>query len=253
MVDRKVKSIVKAMKIMELFNIHRRELSILEISNYMDMSKSTVHGIVSTLLDLGYIKQNSENSKYSLGFKIITLSATLIKMTDITMVSKKHLYNLAFDIKETVHLAILSDYETFYIDKVEPAERITLNSEIGRRVPAHCTGIGKVLLASLPRHEIEYQLKRKGMKRFTENTITDIGKLSEELDDIKKDGVGMDREEIEEGLTCIAAPIYNHSSDVIAAVSIAGPTVRIENKKDLYIEKIKNTATEISKELGYNS
>lgn len=248
---RHIKSIMKAIKTLELFNLYRRELSLLEISQYLDLPKSTVHAILATLLDYGYLKQNNENSKYSLGYKVISLSETLIKMTDISSLSKPYLYKLAFDMQETVHLAILSQGEVFYIDKIEPTERITVNSEIGRQLPAHCTGIGKVLLAYMDKYEVLNIIKQKGMKKYTEKTITNKRDLFKELENIRKIGVGTDNEEIEDGLSCIAVPIFNHAETVVAAISIAGLTQRINSRRAILTENIVKTAAAISKELGY--
>jgi DNA-binding IclR family transcriptional regulator len=248
---RQIKSIIKTAKILELFTQYRRELSLLEISQYMGLSKSTVHSLLATLLDLGYLRQNNENSKYSLGYKVISLAETLIKMTSIISVSKPYLYKLAFEVKETVHLAILSQREALYIDKIEPAERITVNSEIGRQLPVHCTAIGKVLLAHQDKYEVAKIIKEKGLKRYTDKTITDKEQLLKELGEIRKTGMGEDNEEIEEGLSCVAVPIYNHTEKVVAAISIAGPTARIESQRVRLIESIRKTADIISRELGY--
>lgn len=248
---RQIQSIVRAFQIVELFNTYGRELSILEISNYMNLPKSTVHGIVSTLFDLGYLKQNHENSRYSLGFKFLGLSTSLLNMTDLIKVSRPHLHELAEKTNETAHLAILQEGDTFYIDKVQPVHGLTVSSQIGRRLPAYCTGLGKLLLAYCPESEIRKLFKGKDLQKYTKNTKTNLDDLLREFKKIREIGLSFDNEEYNEGLSCIAAPIYDHHSCVVASISIAGPTQRIiRNRKD-NIEMIKMTSLKISEGLGY--
>jgi len=246
----KIQSIVKGMTILELFNKYRRELSIAEISRYTKLPKSTVHGIVSTLLILGYLQQNEENDKYTLGLKIIGLSTTLLKMTNIYEISRPYLYKLANKIKETVQLAILQEGEVFYIAKVQLSQpRISINSEVGFKLPAYCTGLGKAILAYMSKNEIENIYKNRPFIKYTKNTITRMDQLLQELTNIKKTSIAYDNEEFAEGLSCIATPIFNYKK-VIAAVSISGSTSIIINNKKEFFDAIKQTAMQISEKLG---
>lgn len=247
---RQIQSIVRGMTILELFNKYRRELSIAEISRYMKLPKSTVHGIVSTLLILGYLQQNEENNKYTLGLKIIGLSTTLLKMTNIYETSRPYLYKLANKTGETAQLAILQGGEVFYIAKVQLLQSpISINSEVGFKLPAYCTGLGKAMLAYMSKNEIETIYKNRPFIKYTKNTIIKMDQLLQELTNIKKTFIAYDNEEFAEGLSCIATPIFNYEK-VIAAISISGYTPRIIKNKKEFVDAIKQTAMQISEKLG---
>jgi len=142
--------------------------------------------------------------------------------------------------------------EVVYIEKRECRQSIQIVSQIGMRLPAHCTGVGKVLLAYLPDAEVRQIIKKKGMTRFTKNTITDPRSLETELDRIRERGYAIDNEEIMDGLFCMAAPIRDYSGKVIAAVSVSGPTSRIKMEKlPKALELVVQTSGEISSALGY--
>lgn len=246
----KIQSIVRATSILELFNKYRRELSIVEISRYMELHKSTVHGIVSTLFSLGYLQQNKENCKYTLGFKLIGLTTSLLKMIDVHEISRPFLYELANKTGETVQLAILQEGEVFYMSKIQLLQpRISINSEVGFRLPAYCTGLGKAILAYMPKKEVEDIYKNKPLIKYTKNTITSKDKLLRELIDIRRTSIAYDKGEFAEGLFCIATPIFDHQK-VMAAISISGVASQIINKKKEFINAIRQTGMQISEKLG---
>ena len=140
---------------------------------------------------------------------------------------KPFLQQLTDQVGETTHLAILNDGEVLYVDKVEAVRSLRMPSQVGRRLPAHCTGVGKALLAWLPDELLQSVIGRKGLARFTPNTITDLARLRVELAQIRERGYSLDNEEIEEGLVCVGAPVRDHTGGVVAAVSIAGPASRV--------------------------
>jgi DNA-binding IclR family transcriptional regulator len=124
---------------------------------------------------------------------------------------------------------------------------------VGGRLPAYCTGVGKVLLAALPSKELNLFLKKNPLKRFTTNTITDPEKLKESLTQIRAQGYALDLEEFSQGLMCVASPIFNYSQKEIGAISISGPSHRMQEKNLEYlIALMKSTAQQISRRLGYN-
>ncbi|CUS95312.1 IclR family transcriptional regulator [Candidatus Kryptonium thompsonii] len=135
-------------------------------------------------------------------------------------------------------------------DKIIADRNFVIISEVGKRLPAHCTGLGKAMLAFLPESDVKRIIKEKGLKKFTKNTITNKKDLFEELKKIRECGYAIDNEEIEDGLRCIAAPIFNGDGEVIAAVSISGPSSRInETTYEEYSKHVIKTARLISEEL----
>jgi len=242
----KIRSIEKAFKILELFNHNRYELSVAEVNNYTGFPKSTIHGIISTLMDLGYIRQDSRTKKYRLGHGVFQLVSNHDETNNILKAAKPFLLELATKFEETVHLAKLDNGEVYYIDKVQVSNRLTICSEIGRKLPAYCTSIGKALLAFQPVEEIQNFLEKVSLKSYTSNTITDPGELFEELKKIRARGVAFDNEEIEEGLACLGVPVRGLNGEVVAAISIAGPSNRIKIKEANLIKGLQETAKKIS-------
>lgn len=245
----KIRSIEKTFRILELFNHNRDELSIGEINVLTDYPKSTIHGIISTLLGLGYLRQNPITKKYRLGNRIFHLLSNHDKTNNILKAAKPFLLDLATRFEETVHLATLDNGEVFYIDKVQVSNRLTICSEIGRKLPAYCTSIGKALLAFQPEDEIQKFLKTKELKKYTPNTITNPNKLLKELKEVQRKEVAFDNEEIEEGLSCIGVPVRDLNEVVVAAISVAGPSNRIKNQKEALIRGLKTTAKQIFENL----
>ncbi len=245
-----IQSIERAFDVLEYFNINNKEVGVTELSKKININKSTLHGIMKTLVQRNYLKQN-ENNKYMLGTKLLELGVLVQKHFQVTDIPKKYLKDLVNKHKETVHVAVLEGNEVVFIDKLESSQSIRMVSEIGKRLPAHSTALGKVLLAHLPDKE-KKQFTKKKLKKVTFKTITDPDQLLEELDKIKEKGYAFDDEEVIKGVRCVSAPIRNHSGEVVAALSISGPAFRMDSKKTEELSHdIVKTAEKISQELGY--
>lgn len=245
-------SIEKAFAILSVFsqNGGRFELGVGEISKILKMHKSTVHRFLRSMEKVGVIEKNNETGKYRLGLKLYELGNAVSLKKIMVDRARKYLEDLHWYLNETVHFATLKNGEVAYLDKIIADRNFVIISEVGKRLPAHCTGLGKVMLAFLPENEVRRIVKEKGLKRFTKNTITNRKDLFEELKKIRERGYAIDNEEIEDGLRCIAAPIFNGEGKVIAAVSISGPSSRInETTYDEYSKYVIKTARLISEEL----
>lgn len=247
-----IQSVDRALRILEGFSLKEKELGVTEISKRTGLNKSTCFGLIQTLQNRGYLEQNTENGKYKLGLRVFELGQIFESGLDVLTIAKPYLKELVEKAKETVHLAILNKSEAVYMEKVEGPSAINIISQIGNRVNFHCTGVGKAILAYLPEENVNGLLKRD-LVSFTKNTITDTEKLRQQLSEIKKKGYSIDDEEIEIGLRCIAAPIFNARKEVVAALSISGPTMRItEDRLAEMAGLAKETAYKISVRLGYN-
>jgi len=245
-----IQSVARAFSILEQFAQEERELGVTAIAGRVGLHKSTCFGLLYTLQTLGYIQQNPENGKYSLGLKAFELGQSYIEGQDLRQLAKPHLRRLMEQTQETVHLVVLEGLRAVYIDKVEGPHAMTISSRIGQQAKLHCTGVGKALLAHMPEKELDTVVSR-GLERFTEHTITEEARLREHLADIRRQGYSIDAEEIEIGLCCVAAPVFNARNQAIAAVSISGPSARLENKRKLHLSTlVRETAQEISRQLG---
>ena len=246
-----IKSVVKAISIIELLVTSQQPISLSEMSRKLGMARSTVHGLASTLLDLGYLAQNIETGHYELGVKLYEVGNAVSVYWQEKAVAKEYITRLIEKLKETVHMAKLVDGKVLYIDKQESTHSIRIVTETGVKLPAHCTGVGKVLLAYLSKSELEQILKRNPLESSTEKTISDKDALIKELEKIRKNGFAYDDQEFMIGLKCVAVPIFNHNNKVVAALSVSAPVSRMQGA---YIEEIKQelirTGQEISTKLG---
>ena len=220
-----VQSVARALEILECFN-DAAELGISEIAERMDLSKSTIYGLVNTLTSFGYLEQG-ENKKYRLGIKLFELGNVVQARMDVRQEARPWCQLLADKYRTTVHLAAYSEGDIIYIDKVDNTNAVVVYSRIGKRAPMYCTGVGKALRAYLPESYVEKYIYSRPMKPMTEHTIITREALEAELRKIREKGYAVDDEEIEPGLHCIAAPIFDHRHKPVMALSVSFPYGRL--------------------------
>lgn len=248
----KIQSVERALKIMEILAEYPDGLGVTELSLKLDVAKSTAHRLLNTLLTYNYISKDVKSDNYILGTQILLIANQVLENLSIVEIAKNEINKLSSITNETVHLCLFDKDEVVYIDKVESNQTIRMHSRIGTRSLMHCTGVGKAILAFLDKEEAEAILLRKGMKAFTDQTITTLDQMWKELEEISKRGFALDNIENEEGIRCVAAPIFDHNKKPIAAISISGPSTRVTFDK-AYNELstfVMETAKSISYELG---
>ncbi len=248
----RVKSIEKAMQMLELFTANQPELSLGELSKALGVHKSTAYRIAVTLVEGGLLRWNPGKGTYALGLKILNLSSSLMNSLELRTQARPHLEKLVGEVNETVHLAVLDQDEAVYIDKLEAVRGIRIFSDVGKRAPCHCTALGKVLLAELPTEKVRSILERRGMKSYTPNTITSIEAFLEHLEQVRVRGYALDLEEHEPLVYCIAVPIKDYSRQIIASLSM---TMIIkdfsENILERFIPVMLEAGANISRDMGY--
>lgn len=246
-----IQSVDRALQILETFSKENRELGVTEVSNILGLHKSTTFGILATLENKGFVEQNPNTGKYKLGLKLFELGNVVGDGMELRNIAYPFLKELVEKYQETVHLVVHDKGEVVYIDKIDSNSAININSHVGKRNPMYCTGVGKCLLSYLDEEYVEEILSNE-LKSYTPNTITDPERIKDELVKAKVNGYCFDDEEIEMGLRCIAAPIKDHLGQVIAAISVSGPSMRMTDEKlKLLIEPVKKTTLIISRQLGY--
>ncbi|WP_336785858.1 IclR family transcriptional regulator [Paenibacillus sp. MMO-177] len=246
-----IQSLDRALSILDLFDERNRELKITEISAKMQLHKSTVHSLLKTLQLHRYIEQDAESGKYRLGMRLLEKGQLLLQGFDIREIARPHLIKLSQETGQTAHLVVLDGSEGVYIDKVEGAKAAIRYSRIGRRVPLHSSAVGKVLAAYLPEPELDRILANYHYHVQTSHTITNEADLRAELELVRYKGVAYDREENEQGVRCTAAPVYDHSGQVSAAVSISTMVSTVNDEEFAgFSALVVRTADSISKSLG---
>ena len=246
----RIKVLDKTLKILELFNKRGRELTVTEINDLLGFNKASTFRIIKNLENAGYLEKDPDTLKYKLGSKIYYLGSLAEPHTNVRKTARPFLQKLNEECDETVHLAVLHRGEALYLDKIEGKKTIRVITSIGMKLPAHCSGVGKVLLADLSEQGLEEIIREKGLPRRTANTITDPKKLRAELAQIRQQGYAIDCEEIEEGLECAAAPVRNSKGEVVAAVSVSVPRDRFNKETSMFVSKVEKTAQAISDLMG---
>ncbi|MCQ6280115.1 IclR family transcriptional regulator [Bacillus sp. EB600] len=249
-----VQSVDRALTIIKIVSSRKEGIGVTELANKLGLNKSSIFRILETLTAHGFVEQNKETKKYKLGYQVLELSTKLLESIDIRKEAIPFLRELEEISNEVIHLVTYFQKEAVYIEKLEGHETLRMHSQVGRRAPMHCTSAGKVILANLPKNEAIEIIQQTGLPRHTDKTITTEKELLENLVMIKEQGYGIEREENETGITCIAAPIFNHRGEIAGAISISGTALRMNDDKIAAIkDKLIEVGTRVSQRLGYAS
>lgn len=244
-------SVDHALALLEAFSPDAPELGVTELSARLGLAKSTISRLLATLAARGYIRRNPATGKYRLGLKPFEIGAVAASLLNVREAALPFLEKLRDTTRETVHLGVLDDAEVVYIEKIESPQTIRMYSRIGRRAPLHCTALGKAILASLPPEEVR-RIAGRGLSRYTGSTLTSMRALMAGLAQTREQGYALDREEFEEGLRCVAAPIRDYTGTVVASAGIAGPAVRVtEERMPEFIKAVTEATQAVSAHLGY--
>ncbi len=242
----------RALAILETLSAEGPDLSLGEISERLELHKSTAHRLIMVLERHKLIERNSINGRYRLGLKLFELGTRAVSQLDLRERARPFLERLVLETSETVHLCILDDFEVVYLDKVEPARSVRMATSVGRRNPAHCTAVGKAIMAHLSGAQVEEIIRKNGMKAMTANTITSLVELKKELISVRERGYAIDNEEIEEGVRCVGCVVRNFSGDPLAAISVSAPAFRLtKDKVKGLAQAVVAAANALSRELGF--
>jgi DNA-binding IclR family transcriptional regulator len=221
------------------------------LARQMGLSRSTVHGLLATLRYHGMVSQD-DHGNYVLGIRLFELGYQAVSRLDLRIAAGPILQKLVDEFMETVHLVVSDGLYVVYIDKRESQQSMQIVSRIGQRLPAYCTAVGKAILAFRPEDELDRLLAEAPLIPMTRNTITDPQILKKHLLQVHLQGYALDQEEIAEGLRCAGAPIFDYTGQVVGAVSISGPSVRMNDEKIAQaVQAVLRAAREISHRLGY--
>ncbi len=246
-----IQSVDRALSILELFTPQKTEWGVSEIARALSLNKSTAFGLISTLEYKKYLEKGKDGVKYRLGLRVLDLSSARLSGFEFIESAHPTLKEVMTRVGETVHLAVYDDGEVIYVDKIEASNTLKIASFIGNRNPCYCTGVGKCLLAFQKQEEIERVLQFE-MKSFTSKTITSSDGLRILLSQIRQNQIAFDDEEFENGLVCVAVPIFDRFNEVCAAISISSPTIRTDKKRiEEFAFILKEAGYTISTSIGF--
>lgn len=238
-----------ALKLLKSFTMDEPEMDLSKLSEKLDVGISTAHRLASTLVSVGFLTKDPQTRMYRPGTSILALGNIVSEQMDLFRNFTPFLESLMIKTGETVHIGILRNDRIFYLQKVESPHPIRLLSHVGRQNPIHNTSMGQAILAYKSEKEID-QVIALGLERHTDKTITSPEQFRLRLEEIKAQGFAVSIEELNDGVTSIAAPILNRVGKVVASVSIAGPVERIHTHSiPRFVKMVTETANEISEQM----
>lgn len=243
-----VQVIARATDVLRALEAEPGGLSLSQISRRVDLARSTVHRIVAALEAEALVVPASPSGGYRLGPELARFAASA--GGELREAVRPFIERLRHEADETVDLAVLNRDRVFFVDQVTAPHRLQALSAVGVSLPAHCTAIGKALLAGLTDEQVERILPER-LPAETENTITGRDDLLAELERVRSNGVAYDREELTIGISAVGAQVHDPSG-VVAALSIPVPTARFASQEERLIELLLKTCAEVSAALGAN-
>lgn len=240
----------RAVTILEVVAERRDGLTNSEISRSLEIPKSSASYILRTLERRGFLRRDHETGRYRLGLKVLSLGRDVLASLNIGEVAQPFMSSLVERVHMTSHLAVLDQGEAVYVEKVEAPGFFKVNTWVGRRMFVHSTSVGKVLVAWMPREEVEVILREKGLKKRTPKTITSQGKFFVELERVRAHGYAVDDEENSLGARCVAAPVFDLLGRTEFALGVSGTVSQMDD--DLLprvVEHLKDTARRISRQI----
>lgn len=243
-------TVAKALHVLQAFSYDHPVLGVSELSRKLGMGKSSVHRILSTLAEQGFVVKTPDD-RYRLGLKLHELGQLVVSSLELREVAHVPLERLRNDTGETVHLAVLEGIDVVYVHRFESQATLRMFSRLGRRIPAHTTSSGKCLLAFGEPEAVEVVLEH-GLPRVGPRTITARNAFLDTLRKIRTEGYAVSVEENERGVVSVGAPVFGHDRTCVAAVSMAGPMLRMTaDKIPALSRQVRRCALEISKGMGF--
>ncbi|CAN5607727.1 IclR family transcriptional regulator [soil metagenome] len=243
-----VQSVDRALNVLAILG-RSGDCGVSEIARELGVHKSTVFRLVATLEAHDMVEQHTERGKYRLGVGVLRLAGSTTARLDVVQETRPIARGLAASTGETVNLAILSDHSALYIDQVAGPSALQPHNWVGQRIPLHATSNGKVLLSGLDEAELSRVLGT--LTRYTSSTITTLPRLRRELDVVAKQGFAVAIDEMEVGLSAVAAPVRDAHGDIVASLSVSGPTFRIPAERvPSILPLLRDAAGAVSARLG---
>ena len=246
-----VQSLVRALTLLDRVSEHEHGVTLTDLAQDVGLAPSTAHRLLKSLEQMGYVDQDSERGLWFVGVKAFTVGSAFVRARDIVAIARPFMRELMEEAGESVNLAVLDHDEPVYLSQVECRQVMRAHALPGARPPAHCSGVGKALLAALPERNVERLLTRTGLPRMTPKTLTTIDAFAAELAAVRAAGYAVDDEEQAFGMRCVAAAIYDENGDAVAAVSLTGPSARIAPDRVSKLgELVSGTAARITAAIG---
>jgi DNA-binding IclR family transcriptional regulator len=248
----RIQALDRAAAILKCFDLNDPELNVRDVSERTGLHKSTAHRILMALQHNGFVEQNPVSGRYHLGLQLVKLGEHAVARLDVAVIARPFLVELAARTARRVHLAVMDGDQVVILDRADGADAASTPSLPGRLFPAHCTAMGKAMLAGLDEQEVRRIIGNRPLKRFTPKTVTSVDALVAELRTVARRGYAIADQEMGVGLVTVGAGIRNHAGAVVAALSVAAPASEARGATLASIaEDVRKSAIQISARLGY--
>ncbi len=247
-----IQSLQRGLGILEIVVKKETGITSAEVSREIGLHTSTTAHLLRTLTTLGYLEQDEATRRYRIGSKLFHLAGSAWTEAHLLSIARPFLVDMTHQTGEASHLAVLERGEVIVIDKIDGSSPVGVTERVGYPRPAHCTAIGKILLAYLSEPELKVFLDKTELRPSTPRSITAAPILAQELERVRGQGYAFDDEEFNQGLRCLAAPVRNFTGHVVAAIGISGPLWRISLDRVAQLtEFVKAVAHRLSQQLGH--
>ncbi len=251
---RLVPAVSRALDILELL-IDQPSLTAPDIAERLGLPRSTVHELVGTLVERRYlVSVAGQPTRFRLGLKVFQLGSAFADRLDLVEEATEAARRVSGECDETVQVAILDGTDVVYIAKVDSTHPVRLISAVGRRLPAHCTALGKMLLSGLRPEAFDARYPRdRPLTGMTPRSITSVARLRAHLDEVAREGLAYDHCESNEAVNCVAAPVFDHTGAMVAAISVSVPMMRWSEERGRELaELVRTGARALSHRLGHS-
>lgn len=245
-----IQSLERGLAILAILGKSQKALSLNELAAHFTIDRSSVFRLVHTLVRNGFVRQDGETKRYSLGYRMLELSGICGEQFHIEGVLRPIMRRICESTRQNTHLAVLDGHEVVFIAVEQPRDAVTLNLSVGTREPAFCTALGRALLASLGHDRMEILLEGLRLHRYTEKSVVSRAALRKILEDVRRNGLARDEEEFKRGIFCFASPVFNHRREAFCSIGISGPRNIIKPQAARLGKAVKEAAAEASLLLG---
>ncbi|MFI6605806.1 IclR family transcriptional regulator [Streptomyces sp. NPDC050507] len=251
---RLVPAVTRALDVLELFLHGDGTLSAPEVTRKLQLPRTTVHELLTTLAARSYLVTIPDQpGRYRLGVRTYQLGSRYAEQLDLAAEGQQVARQVAETCGETVHVAILEGTDVIYIAKVDSTHAVRMVSAAGRKLPAHCTSVGKMLLAALPERELDARLEGLELTGMTPDSITDEAALRAALASVRERGIAVEHRESNPDVSCVAAPVRDRSGRVVAALSVSVPMIRWTEEREAELAALAAEGAEaLSGRLGHH-
>jgi len=249
-----VRSVERAVQILSVLGEAGQALSLTELAVRAELPQATTLRLLRTLANAGLVKRDNATSRYFLGPTILVLAFDLLKGMELRQAALPHMTALRDVTEETVILAILDEVDVVQVERVESQQTLRTATSVGKRIPAHCTSLGKILLAYADPHTVDEVLQSHPLTSYTPKTITDPDQVRSQLSEVRRSGIALGDREYHEHIRGISAPIFDASGTAVGAICLSGPVHRLTVSRIRSLEQeVKKAAEAISRELGWRA